>query len=499
LITIILNCNIFLPVYGKNPERCDGYVFVEHSCHRVIKERVAERNGIMIVETESGKIEGLTNDNGFAFLGVPFAAPPLGKLRFRPPQPPPHWQGVRSCREFSAIPPQPHLGNISPLRLRNPQSEDCLYLNIYMPRDAASKLPVMFWIYGGGFVAGTANMQLYNGNNLAGKGKVIVVTANYRVGIPGFYDGNFGLQDQVAALRWIKSNIAAFGGNPDNITLFGESAGATSIDALMRDPEATGLFQRAICQSGTLDTVRIVFGKPGQVEVAPDTDINEILERQSDSFGWSDDKYVCQPVGSGEKYCSPVPLLIGWNTNEETIFTGSFNADNFSVWSDKMFGTRFTSEVLTRYKDFRTAWNAVIRYGGFALPSRLMADKIDALKQPVYFYRFNREAPEVRYARHLKCYHSSEISYVFGNPLSAPPPEDRQLSEQIISYWTNFARNGNPNGDDLPQWPQWHANCRRNIILDVPISFEQNCAAEDCDFFAALLPEKDGANGEKND
>lgn len=439
----------------------------------------------MIVNTEFGKIEGLTSEAGYSFLGVPFAAPPVDELRFKPPQLPSRWSGVRRCQEYSAIAPQPHLGNITPLKLRNPQSEDCLYLNIFAPHNARN-LPVMFWLYGGGFVAGTANMPTYNGINLASEQNVIVVTINYRVGILGFCGENFGLMDQVAGLNWVKNNIVSFGGDPNNITVFGESAGASSIDALMREPAAAGLFQRAICQSGTLDTVKVIFASSGKLNITKNADIDDLLAEQSITFGWDDDKYVCQPRECGEKYWNPVPLLIGWNNNEETIFTGNCNPEDFERWSERMFNAEFTRAVMARYEDPKTAWNAVIRYAGFALPARTMAEKIATLDQPVYFYRFKREAPEVRYAKHLKCYHSSEISYVFGNALTPPSAEDQLLSKQMMSYWTNFARTGDPNDSALPKWPQWHANERRNIILDVPISSESDCAKTECDFFASL-------------
>lgn len=439
----------------------------------------------MIIDTEFGEIEGLTNEKGYSFLGVPFAAPPVGELRFKPPQQPRRWNGVLRCHEYSAIAPQPNLGSITPLKLRNPQSEDCLYLNVYAPHDAHN-LPVMFWLYGGGFVAGTANMALYNGLNLASQQNVIIVTVNYRVGVLGFYGGNFGLMDQVAGLNWVKNNIASFGGNPDNITVFGESAGASSIDALMRDPEAGGLFHRAICQSGTLDTVKVIFAPPGTVNIAKNAGIEDILAAQSITFGWADDKYVCQPTSCGEKYWNPVPLLLGWNANEETIFTKNCNPDDFENWSKRMFNAKFTRAVMARYEDQKTAWNAVIRYAGFTLPARVMAQKIDALKQPVYLYHFKREAPEVRYAKYLKCYHSSEVSYIFGNPLTPPPAEDQQLSQQMMSYWANFVRTADPNGGSLPPWPQWCADDQRNIILDVPITSESDMAKAECDFFADL-------------
>jgi para-nitrobenzyl esterase len=458
----------------------------------------------MIVHTATGEVRGGAESGLFAFRGIPFAAPPSGERRFQPPSPPAPWTGVRDCREFSAIPPQPELSLDSPVKVRQEQSEDCLYLNIYTPADGDGGYPVLFWIFGGGFIAGTANMPLYDAPRLAAENGVIVVTFNYRIGLPGFLgDGNFGLQDQFAALQWVRENIAAFGGDPDNITLFGESAGAISVDLFMRNPRAKGMFRRAICQSGAMDSLRsFAVGRPELRENAlaaaarlqgdlPTLPVQQLLEQQSKFFGWDDPaKYVCTPVYDGlwcaHDYCNPVPLITGTNTNEETVFTNQADPAGFERWCSAVYNKVIANRIRKRYhdpEDPNAPWNAVIRYGAFTAPARRLAETVSRSGQPVYLYHFNRLAPEVQFAKRLKCYHASEISYIFGTPLTAPPPEDVELSRRMRRYWANFARTGDPNGDSLPSWPQYSSRDRRNIVFDVPIGTERDYAAADCDFF----------------
>lgn len=458
----------------------------------------------MIIRTAYGEVRGTAEKGLCAFRGIPFAAPPVGELRFRPPRPPAPWRGVRDCRSFSAIPPQPELSLDSPVKVRQEQSEDCLYLNIYVPEKGDGNYPVMFWIFGGGFIAGTANIPLYDAPRLAAENGVIVVTFNYRIGLPGFLgDGNFGLQDQFAALRWVRDNIGAFGGNPGNITLFGESAGAISVDLFMRNPRAAGMFHRAICQSGAMDSLRaFTVGRPGLRENAlaaaarlkgdlNTLPVNDLIEQQSKFFGWEDPPgYVCTPVYDdawcGREYCNPVPLITGTNSNEETVFTNQADAADFDRWCSAVYNKVVTGRIKKRYHDPddpKAPWNAVIRYGAFAAPARRLAETIGGMNRPAYLYHFNRLAPEVRFAGRLKCYHASEISYIFGTPLTAPPPEDIALSRQMRSYWANFARHGDPNGDGLPAWPEYSRRDRRNIIFDVPVGIERDYAAADCDFF----------------
>ncbi len=451
----------------------------------------------MSVRTQYGPVEGGIEKGIAVWRGIPFAAPPIGVLRWQPPQPPEPWRGVRQCREFSAIPPQPELNLDSPVKVRLPQSEDCLYLNIYAPENYRQRnLPVLFWIYGGGFIAGTANIPLYDLPRIVPVENVIMVTCNYRIGLLGFTgEANYGLMDQFAALQWVRQNIREFGGDPENITLIGESAGAISVDAFMRSPLTQGTFKRAICQSGSLESLKALIPKQNGLNLPPNAAAmspDELITYQSKFFGWHDSepKHTCIPVYDNQwctsHYHNPVPLLTGTNSNEETVFTNHVTPEDFSEWSEKVFNKVITKRIIKRYQNDE-AWNAVIRYGTFVLPVRRLADTVNSHKQPVYLYHFNRQAPEVQYAKRLKCYHASEISYIFGNPLTPPPPEDVALSEQMMKYWANFARTGNPNSDDLPAWPLYTHADRRNILLDIPISTERDYAAEDCNFFEELI------------
>ena len=244
------------------------------------------QNDKTLIETKSGKIKGSYQDGLYIFKGIPYAAPPVGEFRWLPPQPVKPWKGVRQAQTFGPIAPQNGALSLAPeYQVEEPQSEDCLYLNVWSPGADGSRRPVLVWIHGGAFNRGSGSSPMYPGTTLARRGNVVVVTLNYRLGALGFLHlkkltggripatGNEGLLDQIAALQWVRDNIAHFGGDPDNVTVFGESAGGMSIGCLLAMPQARGLFHKAILQSGSStvksldEAIRLTRAVPGDTGV----------------------------------------------------------------------------------------------------------------------------------------------------------------------------------------------------------------------------------------
>jgi len=461
------------------------------------------------VKTAAGVVEGKEDGPVHIFLGIPYAAPPVGDLRWKPPAPAAKWTGVRKATEFG-----PHCmqGKVfGDMKFRDSGgSEDCLSLNVWVPAAASkAKLPVMVWIYGGGLVAGTTSEARQDGTNLAQQG-VVVVSMNYRLGIFGFFvhpeltkesghnaAGNYGLLDQLAALQWVHDNIAAFGGDPSNVTIFGESAGSFSVSAQMASPLAKGLFQKAIGESGaaffsgglsfesrsareekdvkavseklgvsTLAELRAVpadklldtFGKPGPDGFRFGPDVDGYFLRES----------VPAIFAAGKQ--NDVALLAGWN-HDEGSFEIAFNpqkptADSMKANAQKDFGEK-AAEFLKLYptdtdaSTLRSAQDfAGDRFIAFSTWAWLEA-AAKAGKQPVYRYRFDLGPPADPKGPQLGAYHSAEIEYVFGQLDSKTDvtwkPENRALSAEMQKYWANFARSGDPNGPGLPKWPAYSA------------------------------------------
>lgn len=461
------------------------------------------------IKTRSGVVEGKDDGTVRSFLGIPYAAPPLGKLRWKAPVPMAKWSGVRKATEFG-----PHCmqGNVfGDMIFRDPgPSEDCLTLNVWAPsKSGSAKLPVMVWIYGGGFVAGTTSEGRQDGSRLAQQG-VVVVSMNYRLGVFGFLvhpelaresghnsAGNYGLLDQLAALRWVHDNIAAFGADPDNVTIFGESAGSFSVSAHMASPLSKGLFQKAIGESGAAfhsgglsfeslasreeKDVKAIKDKVGvstlaQLRALPAEKILDAFvppKSQGFDFGPDVDGYFLpEPVpaifAAGKQ--NDVPLLAGWNHDE-----GSFEmsgqkptAESMKANAEKQFGDK-SGEFLKLYPT-ETEQQTVRSAEDFAGDSFIAFSTWDWLeaqsktgKNPIYRYRFDLGLPSSDpKAQNLVAYHSAEIEYVFGRLDSKKDvpwrAEDRQLSEQMQKYWANFARSGDPNAPGLPKWPTYSAS-----------------------------------------
>jgi len=457
------------------------------------------------VHTDLGMVEGRRENGINAFLGIPYAAPPVGELRWKPPMPARKWDGVRKATSFGARCVQGRVYDDMVFRDAGP-SEDCLTLNVWAPSDAQGKLPVMVWIYGGGFVAGGTSEARQDGSNLAKRG-VLVVSMNYRLGVFGFFThaelaaesgkraaGNYGLLDQVAALDWVQRNIAAFGGDPGNVTVFGESAGSFSVSALMASPLAKGLFQKAIGESGAAFYNRgLPFKMLAEREqedqkfaatlgvktlaalraLAAEKLLATAMRKKGGEFVFKfspsvDGYFLPEPIPNifAEGKQNDVPLLGGWNRDEgNSELNGNTNPDAamFKATAAKEFGAS-APEFLKLYPGATHAElkRSLQDFNGddfiaFSTWKWLEAQKGSG-KQPVYRYRFDMSLPSRKEPEGLGAYHSAEIEYVFGQLDSKNLPwrgEDRVLSELMQKYWTNFARTGDPNGEGLPKWPAY--------------------------------------------
>jgi para-nitrobenzyl esterase len=456
-----------------------------------------------VVETSLGKAQGKTLNAGKvkAFLGLPYAAPPVGELRWKSPAPPLPWKGLRDATNFGARCGQWPIWKDYIFQDAGP-SEDCLFLNVYAPvaAKAGGKLPVMVWIHGGGYAAGSGSEPRYNGTVLAEQG-VVLVSLNYRLNVLGFlatsdlanenggHAGNYGLMDMVAALRWVKANIASFGGDPANVTIFGESAGSFAVSTLLAVPEAQGLFQKAIGESGgafsnviPMDTVA-ERGKRDQgwvdalgvkslaeLRALPMEKILEAAQKRS-TVGFSpvvDGKFL--PETPATLYAAGkqahVPTMIGWNHDERAgSLSKGMTAAGWKAYAAEHFGER-AAEFLAAFPagsdeqaarsadDFTT--ESFIALGAW----KWVEAQVKTGQAPVYRYRFDLPAtpsemhPEGKYA-----FHSDELEYVFSTLETRHGaswrPEDHVLSAQMVGYWTNFAKTGDPNGKGLAIWPRY--------------------------------------------
>jgi para-nitrobenzyl esterase len=466
------------------------------------------------IQIASGKLLGvLTPDQKvIAYKGIPYAAPPVGDLRWRPPQPTPKWKHILFARDFGYHCVQ--FGSYPDMVFHDPgPSEDCLTLNVWAPVPSTAKpapkhpapLPVMVWIYGGGFTTGGTSESRQDGQFLAHRG-VVVVSMNYRLGVFGFMalpeltaesannaSGNYGLMDQAAAIAWVRRNIAAFGGDPANITIFGESAGSQSVSAQIASPIAKGLFSKAIGESGAIfDSFSMTLPPRQQAE---QTDAawaerafgssrlfylrtltaDELLEKAmarsgpTPRFGPDIDGLflpdsVVNIYAAGQQ--AHIPVLGGWNANESRA-SANTTAASFTAQAQQEFGAdapaflavypaSTDAKALQSANDF-----AGDRFIAFSTWAWLEA-QVRTGCAPVYRYFFALPSPGDRnHTVAQGAFHSDEIEYVFGTLDSRPEmalrPEDRALSEQMGQYWTNFARTGDPNGAGLPRWPPYNA------------------------------------------
>ncbi|MDB5446248.1 MAG: putative carboxylesterase [Phenylobacterium sp.] len=453
-----------------------------------------------VVEIASGGLQGVEAGGHARFLGIPYAAPPVTDLRWRAPQPPAPWAGVRAANSFGPACLQPPLpAALARVAVDARQSEDCLYLNVWAPTSAAGrKLPVMMWIHGGSYIIGSGAWPSYDGAAFA-RDEVICVTLNYRLNHFGFFAhpaltgedpagplANYGILDQIQALRWIRENIAAFGGDPENVTIFGESAGATFTNLLMISPLATGLFKRAIVQSapafqrwrgmthrdGTSKAERMGAAHAA-ANGAPDADASALRALPAEAVLGDPSRIwtanigpiidgVILPDREAETYEAgrqhKLPLIIGANSFEASLmaaYPASAEALIASLGLPR-------AEALATYdpEGVRTPDEVARDIFGdrqFVAAARFIA-KQAASSQPVHHYHFSY-VPETLRGSLPGAPHGSEIPFVFetGGAAAMQPyaetAEDAAMARLMHRYWVNFARNGDPNGPGLPHWP----------------------------------------------
>jgi len=481
-----------------------------------------------VVRVESGELQGAVDDGVASFKGIPFAAPPVGDLRWRPPQRAAKWTGVRQAAEFGADCMQGRFGPPPAAGAPGPPapSEDCLFLNLWRPASARSgaKLPVMVWIHGGGFVFGSGSFPMTSGTQFAKHG-VLLVSLNYRLGRFGFFafpalsrerpeeaTGNYAYMDQIAALQWVKRNIAAFGGDAGNVTIFGFSAGGVSVHSLLASPMARGLFHKAIAESGgsrdsvltarpmredgvdpnypvSAETIGLTFARSMQIEGTDQAALaslralsaEQVLRGAPAPAGVNAPSIETTPILDGKLVTETaetvykarrqpsVPLLLGSNsadtagnrikaTTKEQLFAryGQWSAQAKAAY-DPDGSAHLAALIAKANDDF-----------GQAEPARFAANAFAANGSPVYLYRFSYVQTSMRERSPAGAPHGGEIGYVFGTLTARPgttlAPEDLAVARVAQGYWVNFAKTGDPNGPGLPAWPRHDPG--KDLIFD---------------------------------
>jgi para-nitrobenzyl esterase len=480
------------------------------------------------IKIESGLISGVKSETSevIAFKGIPFAEPPVGELRWKAPQPALHWEGVIKCDAFGPSPmqlkPVPFLVYTEEFLIpEKPISEDCLYLNVWTKARKGDKKPVLVWIYGGGFTSGGTAVPIYDGESLAKKG-ILFVSVNYRVGVFGFLShpeltkespekssGNYGILDQIAALKWIRKNIESFGGDPDNITIAGQSAGSMIVNCLVASPVAKGLFNKAISESGSMLTMKAVnlnVAEQQGLELARSVHASNLKELRSAPArelmkfqtlywpvvdGWILPLSVSEIFKKGED--NNVPVITGWNADES--FVAKFkNKEEFKQEAKDQYGPN--ADLFLKYYPANTDEEAI------RSQIKLSRDMIFALsgfkwagiqsgqgKSPVYLYYFARKLPATAEYVKYGAFHTGEVPYVMDNLKFLHRPwekEDDQLATLMSDYWVNFIINGNPNGKRLPEWPTFNTDSFEVMVFDTQSKKQKLPDKDELEFMLSL-------------
>ncbi len=466
----------------------------------------------VVAATRSGQVRGTVDDEVKTFLGIPYAAPPVGSLRWRPPAPVERWDGVRDATRFGNAAIQTADTGMD---LRAEQSEDCLYLNVWAPEGAEDgSLPVMVWIHGGGFLNGSSSLPMWTGERLCRNG-VVVVSVNYRLGAFGFFNHprlgtNFGLQDWVAGLEWVRDNIAAFGGDPANVTVFGQSAGGAATRALLSAPAARGLFHKAVLQSAGYEDYAVV-GSPSferssaasdrvcerlgvaGVEALRQVPAEAVRAASLAEAGINPPagqvhtpaNLVWYPVVDGETMTTDfsgwpqeVPVLLGFTQDEARMFVQPdalyahpelrpqdvYTSQTLSAMAEALAGPQAPQVLEYAARTGKSAYEAIAEIITAAVwhePAFASLERFSALDRTVLAYEFARVSPGAR-ASGLLAKHSAEIAYLFGSmtPAHAYDDIDAAVATEVQHAWTEFARTGVPASADGRVWPPYRDNSR---------------------------------------
>jgi para-nitrobenzyl esterase len=493
-----------------------------------------------IVTITSGKIEGTYKDGLYIFRGVPYASPPVGRRRWLTPEPAEPWSGVRPAQRFATIAPQnPMEVQIIAPREPEPQDEDCLYLNIWTPGLDDARRPVMVWIHGGAFINGSGSSLAYNGRTLSTRGNAVIVTINYRLGALGFLNlnevtsgkipatGNEGLLDQAFALAWVRDNIATFGGDPKNVTIFGESAGGMSVGTLLAMPAARGLFHRAICQSGAAHSVNsmeravritkalldILGISPGDTDGLRSLTVERLLDAHKElaarALDWKSGLggLPLQPVVDGKVLpqlpisaiasgsADNIPILVGTTLEEAKLF--NVMDQNISKMDEarllrrcqRLIPTVDAAGLIETYRKARDKRGmsttpaellmAMQTDKAFRIPAVRLAESHSRRHQPTYAYLFTWKSPAM--GGILGACHALELGFLFGTlepNFSGSGPKAETLARNIQDAWLAFARTGDPSCQSLGKWPQYSAN-RETMFLDAECQLVKDPLAEE--------------------
>lgn len=479
------------------------------------------------IQIDAGKISGVTLDleSGLqVFRGIPYAKPPIGDLRWTPPQSVDSWEGVRACYTFGSASIQKMDRNAA-----QEQSEDCLYLNVWTTRsgDKSSKLPVMFWIHGGGLNRSWGHKEFYDGTVFAKNG-IVLVSINYRLGALGFLahpalsaesprgvSGNYGFLDQIAALEWTQRNIAAFGGDPGNVTIFGESAGGTSVAVLCSSPLGRGLFHKAIIQSpwmfGYIDALaspnivklkESVSNTPSAEQLGLDWAETKVVGSSTESLkalralapsemldlvsyyrtrvtidGWVLPDHPANVFAKGQQ--ADVPVIVGTTRDEGAYFRSFVELEHRDDMETKLgaFYGRSAKEVLAHYPgetpaELEQAGVQFVTDAWFVHPARQLLEGMQQVASPAFQYDFAK--PNSRNPG-LGAPHAIELRYVFNTLNNTDEfPENKVLAHKVMNYWIQFAKTGNPNSPGLPRWPEYTMSRKRYLVFDDEITIEKD-------------------------